>query len=380
MKKQFLALLCALCLCLTGCSSLLSREYSYSAAHTEYPLSEKSAVLQADNYQGLVNAILYFITEHKETGIVRLTYTREEARVSGALDAACREVRGEDPLGAYAVEDIRYSVETGSDYCEVTVSISYAHTAEEVAAIAPLAGTSAIRQTVSAAMTTFSDECVFRVSYFTGDEDSLGQLVHQTWLDTPLAMARPGISISLYPDSGTNRIIEITLDWPEEQQILTDRSTALEKQALELLERTAIVSGKFTPQTLLSSLKWASIYDPEGEGSAYAALVQGRGNSLGYSQALRLLCQLSDQEATVAEGSLHGKAQYWLIVNTSKGYRHLDPTGTEPLYATDEDFIGAGYTWDTGRYPACVEINTFGEQPAGTDAARNQMPGGQVPQ
>lgn len=361
MKKRICALLCALCLCLSGCSSLLDREYSYSAAHTEYPVSDKSAVLQAENYQGLVNAILYFVTDHKDTGIVHLTYVKDSDRVSRTLDAACQEVCGEDPLGAYTVEDIQYSVEVYPAYCAATIAITYAHTEEEVAAIVPLAGSSAIRQTVSAAMSSFSDKCVFRISYFTGDAGSLYQLVWQTWLDTPLALVQPEIDIALFPDSGTNRIIEISLQWPQPAQVLAERSSALEQQALELLERTAVVSEILTPMSLLSSLKWASIYDPEGEGSAYAALVEGRGNSLGFTQALRLLCQLSDLETTVAEGSFLGEERYWLIVNTFEGYRHLDPTQTQPDYATDEAFAAAGYTWEPGRYPACVEYTTFTE-------------------
>lgn len=367
MKKRSLALLCALCLCLPGCSSLLNREYSYSAAHTEYPVGDKSAVLQAENYQGLVNALLYFITEHKDTGIVHVTYARDDARVTSALDAACREVCGEDPLGAYTVEDIQYSFEVFAAYCEVAVAITYAHTEEEVEAIVPLAGSSAIRQTVSAAMSSFADKSVFRVSYFTGDAGSLYQLVWQTWLDTPLALVKPEIRISLFPDSGTNRIIELSLKWPEEAQVLTERSAALEKQALELLERTAIVSEIFTPMSLLSSLKWASIYDPAGQGSAYAALVEGRGNSLGFTQALRLLCQLSDLETTVVEGSAGGEKQYWLIVNTSEGYRHLDPAQDQPDYATDEEFAAAGYEWDAQHYPACVEYASFAD--SGTSGA-----------
>lgn len=360
-KKTGLALLCALCLGLSGCSSLLNREYSYSAAHTEFPVSDKSAVLQAENYQGLVNAILYFVTAHEDSGIVHLTYLQDSGRVASVLDTACQEVRGEDPLGAYIVEDIQYSFESLAAYCEVTITITYAHTEEEVAAIVPLAGSSAIRQTVSAAMSSFADKCVFRVSYFTGDAGSLHQLVWQTWLDTPLALVQPEISISLFPDSGTNRIIEIALKWPEDAQVLAERSDALEQQALELLERTSVVSKKFTPLSLLASLKWASIYDPDGQGSAYAALVEGRGNSRGFTQALRLLCQLSDLDTTVAEGSIHGGKHYWLIVNTSEGYRHLDPAQTQPGYATDGEFTAAGYEWEAGRYPACVEYTTFAE-------------------
>lgn len=357
MKKRLfaLALICGLLLTLPGCAAMLNREYSFSTPHTDYPVSDKSAVLQVENYQGLVNAILYFVTEHKDTGIVHLTYAQDEARVDSELEAACREVCGEDPLGAYAVEDIQYVSQRMSAYFEVTASITYAHSEEEVSAITPVAGSSAIRQTVSAAMTAFADRCVFRVSYFTGDVLSLRQLVRQTWLDTPLALAGPQTDITLYPNSGTSRIVEIALIWPQDAAALAEQSMRLEQRALELLEQANLSPESLTPEVLLNILKRAAVYDPEGESTAYAVLVDGAGNALGFAQALRLLCQLTDLEATVVEGRLDGESQFWLIVNTPDGYRHLAPTLSQPVYATDDEFTEAGYVWEISRYPACVE-------------------------
>lgn len=372
MKKRLFALALIFCLlpALSGCAAMLNREYSFSTPHTEYPISDKSAVLQAENYQGLVNAILYFVTEHKDTGIVHLTYAQDEARVDSDLAAACREICGEDPLGAYAVEDIQYTSQRMTAYYEVTVSITYAHSVEEVSAIVPVAGSSAIRQTVSAAMTAFADKCVFRVSYFTGDVLSLRQLVRQTWLDTPLALAGPKANITLYPNSGTSRIVEIALIWPQDAAALAEQSLRLEQRALELLEQADLSPENLTPELLLGILKDAAVYDPEGESTAYAVLVDGNGNALGFAQALRLLYQLTDLEATVVEGSLDGEKQFWLIVNTPDGYRHLDPTLSQPIYATDNDFTEAGYTWDINRYPACVEY-TPSPDPEDPDASES---------
>ena len=372
MKKRLFvfALICGLLLTLPGCAAMLNREYSFSTIHADYPVSDKSAVLQAENYQGLVNAILYFVTEHKDSGIVHLTYAQDEARVDSELEAACREVCGEDPLGAYAVEDIQYASQHMTAYYEVTVSITYAHSEEEVSAIVPVAGSSAIRQTVSAAMTAFADKCVFRVSYFTGDVLSLRQLVRQTWLDTPLALAGPKPEITLYPNSGTSRIVEVALIWPQDPAALAEQGQKLEQRALELLEQADLSPENLTPEVLLKILKDAAVYDPEGESTAYAVLVDGRGNALGFAQALRLLCQLTDLEATVVEGRLEDERQFWLIVNTPDGYRHLDPTLSQPVYATDDAFTEAGYTWDIDRYPACVEY-TPAPDPEDPDASES---------
>lgn len=360
MKKRLLCLLCALAALLSGCAAFLNREYSSYSDHVDYPVSETAAILQADNYQGLMNAILYFITEHEETGIIRLS-NYQGRDVEKDLDAACTEVCAEDPLAAYVVDDISHKYELSGYTTEVTISIQYAHTPEEVAAIVPAAGSTAIRQAVSAAMTTFAQTCVLRLSYFTGDHSTLRQLIRQTWLDTPLAaLVQPTVRVALYPDSGTSRIVEITLDWRAPQAELAEQSAALEQRALALLEGLDAPES-LTPLELLDALRRDAAYDPAGAGSAYAALVDGFANDQGIALALRLLCQMADLEATVAEGWQGTTHRFWLITPTPEGYRHLDPTAEDPTYATDDIFSAAGYEWDAGRYPACTDYAAAGQ-------------------
>lgn len=360
MQKRLLPLLCAVAVLLSGCTGMLNREYSSSSIHAEYPVGGKTPVLQAENYQGLVNAILYFVTEHEDTGLIHLSsYPGDMER---DLNAACEEVRTEDPLGAYAVEEISHAYKSAASYSEVTVSIRYAHTPEEVAAIVPAAGSTAIRQTISSAMATFSERCVLRVNYFTGDAGSLEQLAWQTWLDTPLAaLARPKIQVELYPNSGTSRIVEVAFSWPIPADDLAQRRAALEQRALALLEGMEALPEGITLEQLMGALRQAAVYDPQGGGTAYDALVEGSGNDRGIALALRLLCQLADLEATMAEGRLDDDSHYWLIVPTAEGYRHLDPTAREPVYATDDAFLEAGYSWEEGRYPACTDYTAAGQ-------------------
>ena len=85
-------------------------------------------MLRAESYRGLVDAILYFVNEHARQGTIRLyNYTSD---VEQDVDAACREVMEEDPLGAFAVADIHYTASRIVSYYEVAVSLSYSHTAQ----------------------------------------------------------------------------------------------------------------------------------------------------------------------------------------------------------------------------------------------------------
>ena len=72
MKKTGVLLLVAMLL-LSGCTSMLERDYVSSAKHVEYHVDDDPSVLQAESYQGLVSALLYFVSEHAQTGVVHLS-------------------------------------------------------------------------------------------------------------------------------------------------------------------------------------------------------------------------------------------------------------------------------------------------------------------
>ena len=127
MKLRLAAVLLVLAALLSGCTAMLERTYVSSTAHVEYTLTEDSSTLRAESYRGLVDAILYFVNEHAAQGTIRLyNYTSD---VEADVDAACREVVEEDPLGAFSVASIDYAFSRIVSYYEVTVTLTYSHTA-----------------------------------------------------------------------------------------------------------------------------------------------------------------------------------------------------------------------------------------------------------
>ena len=78
-KRWCAALLCALLAAsLTGCGSLLNREWYEVKDHSPtYYEGEGRDVLRADTYQDLVNNILIFVGNHAEEGTIWLYYAQE---------------------------------------------------------------------------------------------------------------------------------------------------------------------------------------------------------------------------------------------------------------------------------------------------------------
>ena len=88
MKKRAICVLLTLCILLSGCSSMLNREYASVTPHSATPAADGDAsVLRVERYQELVNALVYLISLGRESGSVRLNKAPDA--VEQRLEDAC---------------------------------------------------------------------------------------------------------------------------------------------------------------------------------------------------------------------------------------------------------------------------------------------------
>ena len=356
MRSRLLALLTALLVGLTGCSSLLDREYISITAHNTTPTAEGDpSVLRAESYQELVNALIYFVSQGMETGSVRLYL--EGGDPQAELEAACLEVVQEDPLGAYAVEYIKYSISSIVTYDEADIQITYRRTKEQIDSISSVTGTTAIRNELESALSAFAPERVLRISYFDGDEDYIRSLCREAFLDNPAsALDMPDIQVAIYPEAGRQRIVEILLTYHLETQELERRQDLLLALQAETVQALSATQGD--PEIIAAARKIQSIasYSPDGGSTAYHAFLAGQADSLGMSLAMALLCQGLDVSWQVVPGTLDGQEHNWLVVLTQSGWMHLDMStsvGWGTPFRTDQQMEQNGYQWNRDNVPAC---------------------------
>ena len=151
MRKRILALTLCGAVLLSGCSAMLERSHETMSAHVDYAVTEDDSALRAESYQGLVNAILYFVNGHYNRGTIRLyNYTGD---VEGDLANARDEVMYEDPLGAFSVRSLTYDTTRILTYYEVELRISYSRTVQEMAELQRVTGLSGVRQELSRLVT-----------------------------------------------------------------------------------------------------------------------------------------------------------------------------------------------------------------------------------
>ncbi|NBI68579.1 hypothetical protein D1646_17700 [Pseudoflavonifractor sp. 60] len=352
---RLLAGLLSLTLALTGCSALLERDYTSVTPHNAAPATEGNpSTLRADSYQELVNALVYFISGGMEEGTVRL-YTRAED-VESFLSGACLEVVQEDPLGAYCVEFIKYTVDPVVTYFQADVHITYRRSREQVASIVQATGVTAIRSELESALSTFATERVLRISYFEEDEAFIRDLARQAYYNTPAsALGMPEISVFIYPNTGRQRIVEILMQYPLERPELESRQEDL----AYALEQLAWDLDSLTGRRQALAAAWALLDtgdpDPLGGSTAYDLFHSGSANSEGLSLAYAALCQQLELSCQTAQGEQNGEPHFWNVVQTAEGWRHIDLSGGEPALYTDAQLLELGYTWGEGALPACAE-------------------------
>ena len=323
-KKTLLTGALAVSLLLTGCSALLERDYTSVTPHNAAPATEGNpSTLRADSYQELVNALIYFITGGMEEGTVRL-YTDTE-NVEPFLSDACLEVVQEDPLGAYCVEFIKYSVDPVVTYFQADVHITYRRSREQVASIVQATGVTAIRSELESALTSFAPERVLRISYFEEDEAFIQDLARQAYYNIPAyALGMPEIDLSIYPETGRQRIVEILMQYPLERSELEARQKELAASLEELAWELDGLTGRALVLSAAQALLELGEYDPLGGSTAYDLFHSGSVCSEGFSLAFAALCQRLELSCQVARGTRNEEPHFWNVVQLDGVWRHLD--------------------------------------------------------
>ena len=209
MKKRALPLLLAVLLCLTGCGSFLQREWYEVKDHSSsYYEGSGRGVLQADTYQDLVNDILLLVGNHTEEGTIRLYYGGEGLDATDGAEMACREVEHDTPLGSYAVEYLQYTLDDSArNYSEITVTISYRCTAQQMASIAHVTNTSALRDLLAQAQEEGLTELVVQFS----STDSSAADIERLIREVESSAGGADWLVRFYPNRDSVGLVEILL-------------------------------------------------------------------------------------------------------------------------------------------------------------------------
>ena len=336
-KRSLLALCLIPALLLSGCSAMLQRSYVSVEKHNENPVSDGGSALRVETYQELVSAVLYYVSEGESDGVIRFyNYSRD---VESDLENACLEVVQEDPLGAYAVDYMKYDVKSIVAYDEATVHITYRRTREQIAGVVSVTGVSAIRSELSEAMEQFSPELVLRIGSFDESSVDIQQLAREAYYATPAAaFGMPKVTFAYYPEESAarQRVVEVLLTYSGDVQQLKEKQDELRRRLVTMDTMLQDLSGQEAARTAFAMVRTNATFQSDGVGTAYAALVKGSASSEGMALAFELLCNMCGVSCTVVEGTRRGSTHFWNTVDWGGGAVTVDVTASDGFGLTEE--------------------------------------------
>lgn len=354
--KRIILLLCMILL-LTGCS-LVPKEYRSVKPHETEQQQQMPDAVEVTDAAELKKAMMGFIKAGREEGTIRAV--RYEGNVEEELVQAVYDVVRQDPVGAYAVDYLNHTCVKIVNYYEISLDITYRRTAREIASIQQAYTPEQLYDQVERSLMAWDDRLAMQVTE--EQEYDIGAIVDAYCAENPVNMVEiPEISVSVYPETGKERIVEVEFMYTHTTDELSVMKKALEESVFAAAEYIRYRSSDRDKTSLLYTYLTERFQYTQGSTGTpvYSALCEGVADPLGLSRGFALICQRAGVECYTVTGLLDGSRHSWNIVSDDGDYRHLDlaecilkHSGLRLL----TDWEMGRYYWNKGAFPACVAV------------------------
>lgn len=355
--------ICAAALALTGCAGMFAKEYvsvtDYEPTVQEAADSEERVTVE--NFAELKQAILDLAYAGDETGTIVFDQSYD-GDTTEDMASACWQVRTQDALCAYCVENIAYEINKIVTINEASVYISYSSSGTAAADIKQIPFSSGIERLIKAAMSEGQRRLAILVNRSGYSADEVESLAANIYRENPTITPRqPTVNVNMYSGNGQQRLYELsivygmTADEMEKRMAQLESAkpfTGAEYEDLSEAEK-ALLACEYLAENCAFS-------DSASENTAYSALVDGSANSEGVAFAYVELCQELGLECRIVYGQKHWEDYHWNIVEIDGKNYHVDvqsaaESGMALGFLMNDEQFWTDYRWDVASYPTCTD-------------------------
>ena len=352
MKKMGICILLA-SLLLSGCS-LFSGSYVHTVPHNMESSSPHSDNMTAGSYQELRRNIQSLVTSGADSGVIYLT-DYDSSAIERNLSTAVRFVLNSDPVGAYAAESISYEIGTNAAVPAVALTVTYRHTASEIAGITYVADMAGASECIHTALDEAASHAVLRVEAY--EDTDFEQLVQEYARYSPqTVMETPKVTTEIY-GTGKSRVVSLSFSYENSRDALQH----MQEQVQPVFSSAGLyVSGEDSDRRKIEMLYGFLMdrFDYTVETSitpAYSLLRHGVGDSRAFASVYAAFCRQAGIECMMVTGTCQGEPWTWNIVCDSGVYYHVDLLHccANGIFREMKDSDMSGYVWDYSSYPEC---------------------------
>lgn len=353
MKQSVFVLLLSVSLLLGGCT-WMDGSYVSVTLHREQRQTNQTDVISASNYLELLEALKGVISEGTEVAAINVANYPEEA-VDHGMQRAVQYAMINDPIGAYAVENILYELGTSSGKPAVSVSVTYHHPRSEIQRIRKAESMEQAEQEISQALEGYESALVMHIEGF--EKMDFTQFVHDySDIHPNTVMEVPQVTENVY-GTGRDRVVELLFTY----QTSRDALRRMQSQVQPVFASASLyVSGDGEDHQKFSQL-YAFLmerFDYKVETSitpAYSLLRHGVGDSRAFATIYAAMCRSAGLECMTVTGTRSGEPWTWNMVLDGEQYFHVDllRSSEQGRFREYTDDAMENYVWDYSEYPAC---------------------------
>ena len=339
---------------LTGCAFWMNGEYLSVTPHVEQNIYDDNDVVLIENYSD-AEAALANVVEHGNEQITLSMSFADESIAKMYIENAARYIQFDHPIGAYAVEKVDYEIGVSRGVSIIACDITYRYDRGQILRIKKLNGVQEITATVYESLVN----CEPSVTVLTEDYTSIDipQLVANYAEQAPnLIMETPTVTVSVYPDHGKHRVVDIFFTYQTNRESLRNMQEKVANvfTSAELyVKESERVLDMYTK--LFSFLMERDEYTFETSITpAYSLLYHGVGDSRAFANVYAAMCRQSGLDCRVISGTKNGLPWFWNMIRYRGQFHHVDIIESDQIgqMQLHPDYEMIGYVWDYSAYPA----------------------------
>ncbi len=361
-RLKAIVLTAAAALGLCGCGRMLDAEYVVETSYE--PVLSAADPARVDTTVASLEDLKQVLLDMVSEGTVirgLLFDPAYEGDVYADLATACWQVRTQDALCAYCVENIAYDVSKIVNRYQALISVAYSKTVADRERILPLPYAADAGELLRKAMREGQDTLVLLIDRSSYTVEGMEDFAHQVYREQPgIAPREPDVTVEMTSGAETQRLYEIRLDYGLSPAEFAARQDALETfDLLQGVDPAPLTEAERALYALcVLTVRCRSTDDPAA-GSIYDALIGCEADSRGMALAYVELCRRLGLSCQLVEGQRNHADHDWTIVQIGGEFYHVDPficseSGIEAGFLlSDEDAWGA-WRWDYFAYPHCA--------------------------
>ena len=363
MLRKFLSLLllAASLMGLTGCSSVYEKEYVHIS---EYSLNEPLNPIVSDrvevrNFAALKQAILGIVYSEDGSGTIAFDPAYEGDAVED-MASACWQVRTQDAMCAYCVENIAYEMNKIVSYYEAALSVTYSSNIKEAGGLVRMQYATSLDDQLNKALSQGRNKLALLIGRSTYTAEDMKSVVEKLYRSNPtLAPQMPVADVNLFSGNMMQRLYEINLDYGMNGYELRKRRDAVLSVQPFVYMELGHISAEEKISMACDYLTENCVYSPEsGLNSIYSAFVLKEADSEGISYAFVELCRQLGINSRMIYGQYNWQDHWWNLVEIDGQYYHVDASlclsgDMDHGFLLNDQTIWETHRWDTSSYPAC---------------------------